>query len=181
MKNNEVKQLLFIMLLSAVVISGIGAFWYATRYLPYRRMAVSMEKNDDVERPRYMYEDDEYQYSLKMPGFLSFESGFLYVGPKDDDSAILIVDDEGNMTEKNTPHVDVFIWPHVIKKTEYAVTLYEESYSVRIMTNSRGEYLPEAGITEEERENERMLFEKHKDEIQNVISAAVRLWGDEIQ
>ena len=181
MKNNELKQLLFIILLSAVVVSGIGAFWYGTRYLPYRRMAVSMEKNNDEERPRYMYEDDEYLYSLKMPGFLSFQSGFLYVGPKNEDAAVLIVDDEGNLTEKNIPHVDVFIWPHVMKKTQYAVTLYEESYSVQIMTDSRGELIPDSDSTEAERENALLLYEKHKDEIHDVINAAVRLWGDEIQ
>ena len=115
-----------------------------------------------------------------MPGYLSFQSGFLYVGPKDEDAAVLVADGSGDFTERNVPHVDLFIWPRMFSGAEYGVTIYEETYSRQFMVNSRGEYLPDEGVSEEEIADDRALFEKHGDEIRDVMRAARELWGDRI-
>ena len=46
------------------------------------------------------------------------------------------------------------------------------------MINSRGEYLPDETVSEEEKANTRELFEKHKSEIQDILRAANELWGE---
>jgi len=89
--------------LIAVVFGGINLFWYGFKYLPYRKMADHMNLDDDSAMPRYAVTDDKYIYRVKMPGYLSFDSGFLYIGPNDDEAAVLISDNSGNLTEKIYP------------------------------------------------------------------------------
>lgn len=178
MKSRRVlKRILAAIVLAAFLFGAVSLFWYGFKYLPYRRMAASMQFNSDYEKPRYVYTDDQYLYRLKMPGFLSFESGFLYVGPADETASSFTVDENGEMTERNTPHVDMFIWPGVLSETGYGVTIYEENASFQFMMNGRGEYLPEEGISEEEREEVQALFEKHMEQIRDVLEAADALWG----
>lgn len=76
-----------------------------------------MQPDNSFERPRNVYMDDQYLYRLKMPGYLSFESGFLYVGPADEKAASFTLDENSSMTEENVPHVDMFIWPRIFDKS----------------------------------------------------------------
>lgn len=175
------KRILAALVLAAALLSAFILFWYGFKYLPYRRMSESMQFNSDSERPRYVYTDEQYLYRLKMPGFLSFESGFLYVGPADETAASFTVDEKGDLTEKNVPHVDMFIWPRIFSEAGYGVTVYEETYSRQFLMNGRGEYLPDENVSKEETEEALALFEKHKDQIRDVLRAADGLWGRELR
>ena len=84
------------------------------------------------------------------------------------------------LIEKNKLHVDIFIWPQIFSETRYGLTIYEETYSVQFMINSLGEYLPDKDVSEEEKANALELFEKHRDEIQDILRAAKKMWGSEI-
>ena len=179
MKDRSIlKRIIVVFSLIAVVFGSVNLFWYGFRYLPYKKMTAQMPLNDDPELPRYLLTDDRYIYRVKMPRYLSFDSGFLYIGPNDDEAAAFISDDDGNLTEKNKPHVDMFIWPQMFSETKYGLTIYEETYSIQCMINSRGEYLPDETVSEEEKANTRELFEKHKSEIQDILRAANELWGE---
>ena len=178
MKSRSIlKRIIVIFVLIAVVFGGINLFWYSFKYLPYRKMADHMNLDDDSEMPRYVVVDDNYIYRVKMPGYLSFDSGFLYIGPNDDEAAVLISDNSGNLTEKNIPHVDIFIWPQMFSETKYGLTIYEETCSMQVMINSLGEYLPDETVSEDEKTKALELIEKHKDEIQDILHAADELCG----
>ena len=74
-----------------------------------------------------------------MPGYLSFEGGFLYVAPQlTENAAAFYVDESGTMVEKNIPHCDLFIWPQMFSETKICVTLYEETSSVSCMVDRSG-------------------------------------------
>lgn len=181
MKNKSVlKRIIVIIVLIAVLFGGLNLFWYGFKYLPYKKMTDHMTLDDNPEIPRYVFIDDDYIYRVKMPGYLSFDSGFLYIGPNDDEAAVYISDGDGNLTEKNKPHVDIFIWPQVFSETRYGLTIYEETYSMQFMTNSLGEYLPDETVSEEELANAQELFEKHKVEILDTLHAAGELWGSKV-
>lgn len=76
------------------------------------------------------------------------------------------------------PHSDLFIWPQLFSEAKYGVTVYEESSSAQLMTNGKGEYLPDPDLSEAERADLAGLFQKHQTEIQELIQAADELWGD---
>lgn len=174
------KRILAALVLAALLFSAVSLFWYGFKYLPYRRMAENMQLNNDTERPRYVYTDDQYLYRLKMPRLLSFESGFLYVGSADETVSSYTVDDNGNLTEKNISHVDMFIWPQLFAGPRFGVTIYEEDWSRQYMMNSQGEYLPDGNVSKQEMEEALALFEKHTDQIRDILQAADALWGREL-
>ena len=181
MKSRSIlKRIIVVFVLIAVVFGGINLFWYGFKYQPYKKLTDHMPGNNDPDMPRYVFADDNYIYKVKMPGYLSFDSGFLYIGPNDEEAAVYIPDDNGNLTEKNKPHVDIFIWPQMFSETEYGLTIYEETYSMQFMINSLGEYLPDETVSEEEKAYVLELFETHRDEIQDILRAANELWGNEI-
>ncbi len=165
---------------AAVVFAGVSLFWYGFRYLPYKNAAGRMQPDSDQEIPRYTAVSGDYLFRIKLPKFLSFESGFLYVGPADE-LAAFIVNDDGSVTEKNVPHVDMFIWPKIFSEAGYGVTLYEESSSEQILVDGRGEFL--SGVDSMSGSDEaalRELYGKHREEILDVISAAKDFWGDDL-
>lgn len=182
MKSGRVhKRILAAIALAVGLFAALCLFWYGFKYSPYRKMTENMQFNNDSEKPRYVYTDDQYLYRLKMPGFLSFESGFLYVGPADETAASFTVDENGDLAEQNIPHVDMFIWPRIFSEPEYGVTIYEEDWSRQFMMSSRGEYLPDEDMSQEDLEDARDLFEKHRDQIVDVMQAADALWGSRLK
>ena len=150
MKSTAVLKLIVtVLLVITVIFCAVNLFWYGCKYLPYKKMADKMRPGDDPEMPRYSYTDDNYLFRLKMPKYLSFASGFLYVGPNDEEAAVLYADDNGNLSETNKPHVDMFVWPQIFSRTRYGITIYEETYSMQFMMNGQGELLPDENMTEE--------------------------------
>lgn len=173
------KRIIAILLLLLAIFGGINLFWYGFKYLPYKRMAAQMQQIDAPGRPKCTYTDGEYLFRLKMPGYLSFQSGFLYIVEEDkEDAAAFFADENGNLTEKNIPHVDMFIWPQVFSRPQCRVTIYEETDSVWVMTNSRGELIPDEALSDAENDRLSVLFEEHRGEIQEMIKAAAAFWGD---
>ena len=140
-----------------------------------------MQYNDEPEMPRYSYSTEDYVFRLKMPGYLSFEGGFLYVTPQlPENATAFYVDENGTMLEKNIPHCDLFIWPQMFSETEFCVTLYEETSSVSCMVDRSGTYLPDEYISEAEREEMAELCKNRKEEILKLIEEALSLWGTNI-
>ena len=181
MQNKSIlKRILVIIVLAAVVFGGLNLFWYVSKYLPYKKMTGKMALNDDPETPRYVSSDEDYIFRVKLPGYLSFDSGFLYVGPNDEEAAAFMVDEDGNLTEMNKPHVDLFIWPQIFSETRYGLTIYEETYSRQFMVNSLGEFVPNGSFSEEEKADAEELFEKHGNEIRDILRAAKEMWGSEL-
>ena len=174
------KYVIVILLIAVVVFGGINFIWYEFKYLPYKKIADKMNFNNDFEIPRYSCSDDKYIYSLKMPGYLAFQSGFLYIGPRDEEMATMVADEEGNLIEENIPHVDMFIWPQVFSETQYGITIYEEESSIQLMINGDGELLADTTMSKEEKENAMYLINEHKDEIQDILKTAKEVLGDKI-
>ena len=65
----------------------------------------------------------------------------------------------------------------MFSETKYGLTIYEETYSMQVMINSLGEYLPGETVSEDEKTKALELIEKHKDEIQDILHAADELLG----
>ena len=182
MKNKSLlKKAVIVIRTAALLFGGLNLFWYQFKYRPYKEKTVMMQLNEDSERPKYTCTRNGYIYTLKMPGYLSFESGFLYVVPEEhQDSAMFIVDEDGNLTEKNIPHVDLFVWPQVLSEAEYRITAYEETESMWIRVNRFGDYLVDETTSDIEQKKAKELYEKHELEIRNIVDAAARLWGSNI-
>ena len=180
MKNKVIlKRMAVMLLVILLILGGINLFWYLFKYRPYKKMSDRMQFNEDPEMPRYGFVNDRFSFRLKMPAYLSFESGFLYAAPLlEDEGAVFYTDADGNMAERNIPHSDLFIWPQLFSEAKYGVTVYEESSSAQLMTNGKGEYLPDPDLSEAERADLAGLFQKHQTEIQELIQAADELWGD---
>ncbi len=174
------KRILAACILAAAVFAGVSLFWYGFRYLPYRKLAERMTPDSSPEMPRYTAVSGEYLFRIKMPVFLSFESGFLYVGPAEE-LASFVVDGDGMLKEKNVPHADMFIWPKIFSGAAYGVTLYEESFSRQILVDREGEFIAGIdGLSGSEETVLRELYEKHREEIRDVISAAEDFWGSDL-
>ena len=176
------KRIISIILLIVVLFGGVNLFWYVFKYLPYKKIADKMQPDTDSAAPRYVCENDGYTFRVKMPGYLAFQSGYIYVVDTEHvDSAVLISDDDGELSEMNVPHVDLFVWPQVFGKAKYGTTIYEDTYSVWAGTNGNVEFLPDETLTDEENAQTSELFEKHKNEIHEVIQAAVGFCGDDVK
>ena len=68
----------------------------------------------------------------------------------------------------------------MFKSAQYGVTAYEETYSRQIYIDGSGNYLKNGDISEKENEENKALFEKHSDKIQDLLKAARKLWGNQI-
>ena len=68
----------------------------------------------------------------------------------------------------------------MFKSAQYGVTVYEETYSRQIYIDGSGNYLQNGDISEEENEENKALFEKHSDEIQDLLKAARKRWENQI-
>lgn len=183
MKNKIIlKRMVVMLLIILIILGGINLFWYFFKYYPYKKMSEKMQFNDDPEMPRYGHVNDQFMFRMKQPSYLAFQGGFLYVCPLLPESAQeFVVDEEGNMLEKNIPHADMFIWPQMFSETKYGVTVYEETSSYQLMINRQCEFLPDTNLSEAEREALSDIFQKHKDEIQELLDAASDLWGDDLR
>lgn len=182
MKNKViVKRMLIMLLVILVILGSINLFWYVFKYMPYKNMAKNMQLNDDAETRRYSYETEDYTFGMKIPEYLSFASGFLYVTPQlPENAAAFYVNEMGTMVEKNIPHCDLFIWPQMFSETEFCVTVYEETSSVSCMVDRSGAYLPDEYISEAERKEMADLCDERRNEILSLIEAAISLWGSNI-
>ena len=111
MQNKPIaKRIIAILLLLLIIFGGVNLFWYGFKYLPYKKMAAQMQRIDASGRPKYTYTDGDYLFQLKMPGYLSFQSGFLYIVEKDkEDAASFVADENGNLTEKHTSRRYVYM------------------------------------------------------------------------
>lgn len=181
MKNKVIWKRMILMLAAILLIfGGINAFWYVFKYMPYHKMSEKLEWNEDEELSRYAVEDEKYSYRMKMPPYLSYESGFLYVTPAEADAESgFVIDENGDAIEKNVPHVDMFIWPQMFSDTEFCVTIYEETESYMIPITKTGEYLPnEAYTSAAEQEQYKQLVQKFQSDIQDVLQAAQTMWGE---
>ena len=176
------KKILIIILLIAIIFGGINLFCYGFKYLPYKKLADKMQADSESAAPRYVCENNGYTFRVKVPGYLAFQSGYIYlVDTKHMDSAGLIADDDGELSEMNIPHVDLFVWPQMFGEAKYGTTIYEDTYSVWAGTNRNEEFMPDETLTDEENAEALELFEKHKSEIHDVMQAAVDFCGDVIK
>ncbi len=182
MRNKPAAGRIIKLILSVVMIfTLVNLFWYQFKYKPYKEKTVAMQLSEDAERPRYTCIRNGYAYTVKMPAYLSFQSGYLYVVAESHlDSAGFVADNEGNLTEKNVSHVDLFIWPQLFSPAQYRVTVFEETESNWIIVNSAGEYIPDESLDEAERTKAEELYENHKQEILDILNAAAGLWGSGI-
>ena len=125
------KRIIAIVLLIVVVFGGINLCWYGFKYLPYKKVADKMQLDTEAGAPRYVCENNGYTFRVKMPEYLSFQSGYIYAVDTDHvDSAGLIADEDGELSEMNVPHVDLFVWPQMFGEAKYGATIYEDTYSV---------------------------------------------------
>ena len=109
------------------------------------------------------------------------KSGYLYVVAEEhQDSASFVADEQGNLSERNVPHVDLFIWPQLFDHAQYRITIYEETESAWISVNSTGHFIPDKSLSEADQFKAKELYEKHQLEIRNILDAAAWLWGSNI-
>ena len=74
----------------------------------------------------------------------------------------------------------MFIWPQLFSSAQYRVIAYEETESSWIIVNSNGDYVADDTQSEAEQAKAKELYEKHKQEIRELLDAAVKLWGNNI-
>ena len=175
-KKRILKGIAAVLIVAAVAFAGVCLFWYGFRYLPYHRLTERMQPEGNPEMPRYCAESGDYRFRIKMPAFLSFESGFLYVGPAEE-LAGFVMEDDGTLTERNVPHVDMFIWPKILSGAAYGVTLYGEDFSEQVIVDRDGEFLE--GVSGRDEAELRELCAEHRDEIRDIMAAARDFWGDD--
>jgi len=76
----------------ALSLTGVGAWWYHQEYAYYSAFVegqgAALSAGTEGLRPKnsYVWRDDTYQYEVLLPGFLSFDDGFIGMSRLDNDS-----------------------------------------------------------------------------------------------
>lgn len=169
-------QKLSIMLIVILLFFGSLNFaWYVLKYRPYQQFVSKMTLGDDPELPRYYASDEKYTYIVKMPGYLSYGSGFMHVEPLGADE--IYVDENGELLSDSDTSVGMFIWPGVFGETRYGATIWEGEESWQLYINEKLEYIPYEHELPTEIEANQKLISKYQTEIEEVMAAAQAMWG----
>ena len=151
----------------AVCFVILNAVWLPVKYIPYRKLCKELREHPDGGKGiQYSTESGDYVFRVKMPGYLSFKSGFL------------AVDAVGNGHS-------LFIWPQPGSETRFGAMIFEhESTSMTHLTqiyiSKELKYLDEQntwqGASPEELQHNKAIYEAHLDEVRSLMDAAKSKW-----
>lgn len=85
----------------------INIAWLLGVWLPYHGYAENLQREYDGSN-YYVYSDDKYNYALKMPKYLSFNS---FMRMEDITSTKVYIDEYGNESWENDEYITLFFWP----------------------------------------------------------------------
>ena len=151
----------------AVCFLILNAVWIPVKYIPYRKLCKGLRNNPDGGVGiQYRTESGDYDFRVKMPGYLSFEGGFL------------AVDAVGNGHS-------LFIWPQTGGETLFGAMIEElESPTsgrlTQIYVSKDLEYLDELNTwptaSAADLQHNKALYEAHLDELRGLMDAAKSQW-----
>lgn len=156
----------------------LNAVWIPVKYLPYRKLCGGLRHDPDSGKgTKFCAESGDYIFRVSMPGYLSFDGGFLSVEPV---SGI-----GGQNADAGSPASCLFIWPQPGRETKFGVMIFEqESPSMTHLTqmyiSKDLEYLDELNTwptaSAAELQHNKALYEVHLDELRGLMDAAKSRW-----
>ncbi len=158
-------------LIAAIIFMGANILFFIAKWYPYRQCMNSM---DTMSRDEGIRNEGHYLYKVKMPTYLGFDSGFLHVGPGDEE--LPVVTSEGDFLYEGNQYVDLVIRPQVFGPTQMSVSVLTKEGLVHVPINSDVQYLPRLSGSEEENERCRAILRENEDQIRELIDAAEEKW-----
>ena len=171
-----------LLLVCFIIWNGV---WLFVRYLPYRQLAKGMKRDSLGKGTGYSYSDGKYDYYVKMPGYLSFEGGFLRVNPIGGYG--IKTDEEGALTSSDGNTLSLFIWTKGTesKETEYGALIDvfisdDESEMYMLYVDTSLNYIPHEQDTDTDISRSQELIDENRAELEGLMSAAQKQWGDSL-
>lgn len=174
MKINKVKKAMIIVLvISLIVFAIINLLWVFCVKLPYNKYTEYIayyQDEYDSELRNITVDIGQYSYTVKVPGYLDFES-FLSVGPAGGISVNF--DENGEIIEEENDSILLFIWPDMWGNYEYGVTFFlEDKSTLMAMCDENGNYLPTDDTNVEKNEYLSGFFAEKQEMIQETLEHA---------
>ena len=182
--NSKLRQNRFTKMMAAVfcvllVLFGVwNGVWYVREYRPYYALCESWQGSSQGKGKQYVRQDENFDYTVKMPSYLSFGSGFIRVQPKEYHP--VMTDENGNPEYV----LCMFIWM-TENGTEYVVDIRKggagnQFYMEGLQIDRVLRYIPYENQTAEEIARARQMIDDHREEILALMDAAQKLWGDKL-
>ena|GEM_PF-4718043 len=186
-----------VLLLAFLVLNAV---WLPVKYFPYKAFCRQFSNASDIGKgTQYQTISGDYAFRVKMPGYLSFESGFLAVEPaeralQNADPALIRGTDarEPDAASQQEPQqtkteAALFIWPQPFGETEYGVMIFEQEsptmthatqFIIRkdLTLSEQKNHLPDE--TPEQAQHNKELYEANLDAVRGLMDAAMQQWGD---
>lgn len=138
------KRMCIILLFIVSVFIAINIVWFISigcNYLQYEKGMNTF--NSEGSLVKYYYEDDEYEYFVKPPRYLSFSSGFLRVSKKEylerfvsienDNRTVFYYDKNGVKTIVDDYHqIEFYYWKKPFGTSEYGIMYWGKIWILRL-------------------------------------------------
>lgn len=161
-----------------VIFTGLNISWYFLKYRPYHVLCENMQKSDIGKGTQFRTEDSEFSYIVKMPAYLDFSGGFVSVSLKDSE---IYLDENGHPVTKITPYVStLFIWKQLHDETLYGIVIMKGNTMYQLMIDKSLKFIPYSDNQANEIETYEKMLAEHYDEINALMNAADRMWGDKL-
>lgn len=172
----KVMAVIFCVLL--VMFAACNAVWYVRIYRPYRALCENWQSSDRGKGTQYTRQDADFSYTVKMPGYLSFEGGFIAV--QTNESHPVYDDENGHPAVEIGEYVSaMFIWLDQ-KGTQYGVDIQRGSVGYQMYIDRELNLVPFEDQTSADTVDYRSMIEEHRDEIEALMNAAQNMWGDKL-
>ena len=180
--NRKLRQSRFTKAMAAVfcvllVLFGVwNAVWYVDSYRPYRALCAGWERSDYGKGTTFAREENGYSCVVKLPGYLGMEGGFASVAA----AANPVQIENGAPLVEVTPEVTVlFVW---LDKdcTQYGIDITKGNVMYQMCIDKELHLIPTETMTEEDQNFRRELIEKHREEIEALLTAAQEMWGEKL-
>ncbi len=188
-KTRRGKLLRIMSICASVLIIGflvLNAVWFPAKYFPYKALCRGFSESANIGAgTQYTKESGEYLLTVKMPGYLSFEGGFLAVEPVSAPAAF----DESTSPEAFSGAYPkrLFIWPAIGGEPEFGIMILKEQTQnwgtfSQFYINSDLEYLDEKNTLPtdppERTQESHALYEANLDAVRGMMDAAKAQWKD---
>ena len=179
LKRSKMTKFMTIVFSVFLVIFAIwNVTWYFLKYRPYHALCSEMQSSDIGKGIQFRTEDAQFSYVVKMPGYLSFSSGFISVSPIENNR--IYFDENSAPVAESASYATLFIWPQIKGETEYGVIIAEGNTLYQINIDKSLAFIPYGEQNNNIGMYEKMLAE-HRDEIEMLMNAVQNMWGNNLE
>lgn len=177
-KISATKKLMILFVAILLIFGAINAAWYFGYKRTYNELANKMDitiDEIDGKTKRYTKTIDNYAFALKMPTYLG-EGGFLTVA--ESEGAVSYLDDKGEVIGSSGLYISLYIWPQRFGGYKIGIDFYDESKEIweQVIINGSLQLVSAEKFDDDYVDYLNSLILDNKDEIEDLINAAISLW-----